>query len=206
MVLAHPPKVCLQIQPSDMSPSPALCPQLYHFPLRDSSGRPTLCRTMYGRRVYADISERDSFGEEREGSNVRAESACFRQPPTSLGRQPARNFKIQCAKYATISDIVIYCPLATIGCHALAKWVREAQATLRRERLLRGWGGLQYNVFVVTDSFNVFEQRFPSLISVDSNGFDRNRVRLCRRVSARRWERMTRATEVSRQRLSWLHG
>lgn len=156
---------------------------------------PVLCRTLYGRNVYGDNSQPGSFSDEGENTGVRRIGPSFINPPQASGVS-LRNFKIQCAKYATISDIVIYCPSGYHpGVLTLAKWVREAQASLRRERLLRGWGGLQYNVFVVTDSFDTFEQRFPSLVSVDSNGFDRNRVDFVER-EREEMERMTRASEI----------
>ncbi|KAJ1032515.1 hypothetical protein NDA16_000538 [Ustilago loliicola] len=156
---------------------------------------PKLSRVMYGRNVCSDLSESGSFGEQFDAKQVRRVGASFVNPPQASGVS-LRNFKIQSAKYATISDIVIYCPFGYhAGVMTLAKWVREAQASLRRERLLRGWGGLQYNVFVVTDSFSAFEQRFPSLVSLDSNGFERNRVDFVER-EREEMERMTRATEI----------
>lgn len=156
---------------------------------------PTISRLMYGRNLCSDLSESGCFGEKVDIKQVRRVGASFINPPQASGVS-LRNFKIQSAKYATISDIVIYCPYGYhSGVLTLAKWVREAQASLRRERLLRGWGGLQYNVFVVTDSFNAFEQRFPSLVSIDSNGFERNRVDFVER-EREEMERMTHATEI----------
>jgi dual specificity MAP kinase phosphatase len=65
-----------------------------------------------------------------------------------------RNFKTQCAKYATISDIVIYCPAGLHqGVLTLAHWARQAQETCYRERMGRGLGGLRYNVFVITGKY-----------------------------------------------------
>lgn len=62
-----------------------------------------------------------------------------------------RNFKIQCTKYATISDIVVYCPAGLHeGAIELADWFRQAQQNWWEERCDRGLGGLRYNVFVVT--------------------------------------------------------
>lgn len=156
---------------------------------------PSVCRTVYGRTFYSDLSESGSWGDEEETSKVRRIAPSFVRPQQASGVS-LRNFKIQCAKYATVSDIVIYCPYGYhSGALTLAKWVREAQAATRRERLLRGWGGLQYNVFVVTDAFDVFEQRFTSLVSVDSHGYDRNRVDFVDR-EREEMERMTRASEI----------
>ncbi|GAC97291.1 hypothetical protein PHSY_004876 [Pseudozyma hubeiensis SY62] len=155
---------------------------------------PTLCRTMYGRNIYDDLSE-PGYRDQYAADHVRRTGASFVNPPQASGVS-LRNFKIQCAKYATISDVVIYCPFGYHpGVLTLAKWVREAQASLRKERLSRGWGGLQYNVFVVTEPFEVFEERFPLLVTVDSNGFDRNRVDFVDRERDE-MERMTHATEI----------
>lgn len=155
---------------------------------------PRISRTMYGRNIYDDI-ESDTFVDDIQAHNIRRVGPTFKNPQQASGVS-LRNFKIQCAKYATISDIVIYCPFGYhSGALTLAKWVREAQASLRRERLLRGWGGLEYNVFVVTDSFSAFEQRFPSLVAIDSNGTDRNRVDFVER-EREEMERMTRASEI----------
>lgn len=73
----------------------------------------------------------------------------FIQPKPSKGVS-LRNFGIQCSKYATISDIVLYC---STGMHdgmlRLAQQIHQAQDTLYYQRHQRGLGSLRYNVFVV---------------------------------------------------------
>ncbi|PWZ01045.1 hypothetical protein BCV70DRAFT_159727 [Testicularia cyperi] len=159
---------------------------------------PSITRSMYGRNVvYGDLSSPGSLGEEDDGasSEYRRNPPSFLKPPQASGVS-LRNFKIQCAKYATISDVVIYCPFGYHpGVLTLAKWVREAQASVRRERLQRGWGGLRYNVFVVTDSFDVFERHFPHLIATDSRGCSRNTVDFFDRERDE-MKRLTRASEI----------
>lgn len=77
----------------------------------------------------------------------------FSQPPQCQGIS-LRNFKIQCAKYATISDIVIYCPAGLHeGALTLARWFREAHEALFEDRCERGLACLRYNVFIVTGKF-----------------------------------------------------
>lgn len=105
-----------------------------------------------------------------------------------------RNFKTQCAKYATISDIVVYCPAGLHeGALNFANWIRQAQETCYRDRIERGLGSLRYNVFVITDSFDVFERQYPHLVSVDGSGFSRQRVDFVDRER----EEMQRFTEAS---------
>ncbi|UZJ53863.1 hypothetical protein CBS101457_003183 [Exobasidium rhododendri] len=107
-----------------------------------------------------------------------------------------RNFKTQGTKYASISDIVIYCPAGLHeGVLTLAQWVQQAQESCFRERVMRGLGGLRYNVFVITDSFDAFEREFPHLISVDAGGFSRNRVDFIER-EREEMQRFTEATEI----------
>lgn len=154
---------------------------------------PSICRTLQGHQYPSSLFE-SNYGDHNDGTQERRVGASFVNPPQASSVS-LRNFGIQCAKYATISDIVIYCPLYHPGVLTLAKWVREAQASLRKDRLSRGWGGLQYNVFVVTESFEVFEQRFPWLISVDSNGLERNGVSF-RKREREEMERMTHASEI----------
>lgn len=105
-----------------------------------------------------------------------------------------RNFKTQCAKYSTISDIIVYCPAGIHeGALNLANWIRQAQETCYRDRIERGLGSLRYNVFVITDSFDVFERDFPHLVSIDESGFSRQRVDFVDRER----EEMQRFTEAS---------
>ncbi|KAI8149218.1 protein-tyrosine phosphatase-like protein [Fennellomyces sp. T-0311] len=117
-----------------------------------------------------------------------------------------RNFKIQVSRYGSISDVVVY----GYGAHQVAQKVAEAQARLRRERLehleqIRKTAGssavkdandLSYRVLVITDPFTTIEERYPELVSYDSNGVCINTVSF--------WERereemrvMSGATEIT---------
>lgn len=121
--------------------------------------------------------------------------ATFLKPKQADGIS-LRNFKTQCAKYATISDIVVYCPTGLHdGVYTLAQWVRQAQEACFQERVERGLGGLRYNVFVVTDSFDIFDRDYPHLIAVDGSGFSRNRIDFVERERDE-MQRFTEATEI----------
>ncbi|GAA6002091.1 hypothetical protein JCM10207_003068 [Rhodosporidiobolus poonsookiae] len=84
-----------------------------------------------------------------------------------------RHFGLQAAKYATISDIVVY------GENGIDESVIEVAAKVREamdhEAKSRGGCGVRYNVFVVSDPFSVFERDFPHLIAIDSLGFSKTR-------------------------------
>ena len=77
------------------------------------------------------------------------QKARFLKPKQAPGVS-LRNFKIQSARYATISDVVIYCPSGLHeGMIELAQWFRDAQQTCWEERQAKNLGGLRYNVFLV---------------------------------------------------------
>lgn len=139
----------------------------------------------------------------------------FCQPQQSQGIS-LRNFKIQCSKYATISDIVIYCPAGLHeGALTLARWFREAQEACYEDRCERGLACLRYNVFVVTgefssclswfsprsliflvaDPFEVFERDFHHLIAIDGSGYSRNRIDFVDRERDE-MQRMSAASEI----------
>ncbi|CAO1613323.1 unnamed protein product [Parajaminaea phylloscopi] len=121
------------------------------------------------------------------------QTASFYQPMQARGVN-LRNFNIQAAKYATVSDIVIYCPAGYHeGVHRMAKWFREAQEANWQDRRDRNLGGLRYNVFVLVDSFAEFEKRVPHLVAVDHAGYSHNRVDFVERER----EEMQRLTAAS---------
>lgn len=105
-----------------------------------------------------------------------------------------RNFKIQSAKYATVSDIVIYCPAGFHeGVLCLAKWFQEAHEASWQERVDRGLGGLRYNVFIVTEPFAAFQRIAPHLVAVNAHGTPQHRVDFVERER----EEMQRLTAAS---------
>ncbi|GAA5842339.1 hypothetical protein JCM11251_003988 [Rhodosporidiobolus azoricus] len=85
-----------------------------------------------------------------------------------------RHFSLQGAKYASISDIVVYSE------NGIDETVVEAAAKVREAMDLewqkRGRTGVRYNVYVVSDPFSAFERDFPHLVAIDAHGFSRNRI------------------------------
>lgn len=127
-----------------------------------------------------------------EDVNVYRE-ASFVKPKQADGIS-LRNFRTQHSLYATVSDIVLYCPAGLHeGMINFAHWVQQAQENLHAERVERGLGGLRYNVFIIADPFEVFERHFPHLVAVDGSGFSRNRIDFVERER----EEMQRFTEAS---------
>ncbi|KAG8921960.1 tyrosine/serine/threonine protein phosphatase pps1, partial [Tulasnella sp. 417] len=94
-----------------------------------------------------------------------------------------RNFGIQVPIYATLSDVVVYSPRGkTRNAMALAERFKQAIEAKAIERGLilpaadgskdptMSPDGLVYNVYVVTDPFEVFERELPHLVGIDSKG------------------------------------
>ncbi len=82
-----------------------------------------------------------------------------------------RNFQIQAAKVAMLSDIVVY-GSDEVECKRLARDIAEAQ-TLWLDAPGRSKGGKKipfYNTFVCTAPFSHFEEGHADVVVVDSNG------------------------------------
>ena len=83
-----------------------------------------------------------------------------------------RNFHIQTAKMALISDIIIYGDEDTD--HRIIKSVAERTASVQKKyrRELENIGQCQetFNTFVLTQTFEEFEQDYPELVAMDSQG------------------------------------
>ena len=83
-----------------------------------------------------------------------------------------RNFHIQTAKLAQVSDIVIYGDERTD--HRIIKSVAERTALVQRRwrKDLENMGQIPetYNTFVLTDPFEDFERSFPEHVVVNSKG------------------------------------
>ncbi|CED84651.1 Dual specificity phosphatase [Phaffia rhodozyma] len=111
-----------------------------------------------------------------------------------------RNLGLQVAKYATISDIVIYHPqgLCTSALNVAERCAEamEAEYLLRKKVAGRDQDPVRYNVFVVTDPFEEFEVRHPDLIGVDSQGNRVNKVDLFEKEQTESVS-LTKAREVS---------
>ncbi|CCA74119.1 related to protein tyrosine phosphatase PPS1 [Serendipita indica DSM 11827] len=100
-----------------------------------------------------------------------ADGPCF-VPPRVPDGISLRNFGIQVPIYATLSDVVIYSPRGmTRASFALAERFKHAIEAKARERERYGKGDIvHYNVFVITDPFSEFENKFPHLVAWDSIG------------------------------------
>lgn len=83
-----------------------------------------------------------------------------------------RNFHIQAAKMALVSDIVVYGDEDTD--HRIIKSVAERTASVqkrwRKELENSGQSPETFNTFVLTQPFEDFEQDYPQLVAVDSKG------------------------------------
>ena len=83
-----------------------------------------------------------------------------------------RNFHIQAAKMAQVSDVIIYGDDKTD--HRIIKSVAERTATVQRRwrKDLESTGQLPetYNTFVLTDPWDEFEKTCPEWVAVDSEG------------------------------------
>ncbi|EXJ94574.1 hypothetical protein A1O1_02970 [Capronia coronata CBS 617.96] len=83
-----------------------------------------------------------------------------------------RNFHIQAAKMALVSDIVIYGDEDTD--HRIIKSIAERTASVQRRwrKELENMGQCPetYHTFVLTVPFEDFERRYPELVAIDSQG------------------------------------
>ncbi|KAG4032932.1 hypothetical protein MFRU_006g03900 [Monilinia fructicola] len=106
-----------------------------------------------------------------------------------------RNFQIQPAKSAMVSDIIVYGedPLMV---EELAREIAAAQQLVREAHVNQGHELSQYNTFICTSPFSDFEQKYPQIVSVDSRSrwtgkvmdfFHQERLEMCA---------MTKASEI----------
>ena len=106
-----------------------------------------------------------------------------------------RNFHIQAAKFATVSDIIIYKDDSTrieeLRC--IAKRFRRAQRRYREKCAASNMDIEEYNTFAVTSPFKDFEERYPELVAITSDGkvtgkvvdfFQLERQEMCRMSKA----------------------
>lgn len=111
-----------------------------------------------------------------------------------------RNFHIQTAKIARVSDIVIYGDETTD--HRIIKSVAERTSSVQRKwrKELEASGqclGEHFNTFVLTTPFEEVERDFPDLVAVDSRGKQTSQC-----MDFLQWERfemceMSKASEFS---------
>jgi dual specificity MAP kinase phosphatase len=120
--------------------------------------------------------------------------ATFREVDPKEGFS-VRNFQIQAAKSAMVSDIVIYGEDESEVLR-LTRDVAAAQQAWRDTHKDKGQELPQYNTFVCTSSFEEFENNHPGLVATDSRGhmtgkvmdfFHQERLEMCT---------MTKASEI----------
>lgn len=101
--------------------------------------------------------------------------AQFKLPaPQAFKTVNLRHFGLQAAKFATISDIVVYGPDGLTD--EVVETAVAAYEAVEHQRRSRAENGIGYNVFVVCDTFEVFEREFPHRVAIDSSGFVRNKL------------------------------
>lgn len=110
-----------------------------------------------------------------------------------------RNFGIQTAKWAQVSDIVIYADDSTD--QRLVKSIAERTAVVQRKWKKHleasGQSPETYHTFVCTTPFDIIERDYPALVAVDSRGVPTGRA-----MDFLQWERsemctMSRASEFA---------
>ncbi|WFD00074.1 hypothetical protein MYAM1_002820 [Malassezia yamatoensis] len=107
---------------------------------------------------------------------VAAHDAHF-QPQPRTRRANTRNFQVQSLIYTMLSDIVVYSPEGlTDAARATALAFRYAQQQFYQDRMAENLGGLQYNVFLITDSFETLQSKHPELVAIDLYGNPWNSV------------------------------
>ncbi|GAA5903547.1 tyrosine/serine/threonine protein phosphatase PPS1 [Sporobolomyces salmoneus] len=102
-----------------------------------------------------------------------------------------RHFALQAAKYATISDVVVYGQNGID--ESVVETARQVREAMDFERDKRGGRGLYYNVYIIAQPFSVFELEHPKLVAFDSLGFRRNALNFFDREK----EEMRALTEAS---------
>lgn len=111
-----------------------------------------------------------------------------------------RNFHIQAAKMALVSDIVIYGDEDTD--HRILKSVAERTAAVqkrwRKELENIGQCHETFNTFVLTQQFEDFEQQYPDLVSIDSQGRYADHTLDFLQQERREMCAMSKASEISR--------
>ncbi|KAF1943001.1 dual specificity protein phosphatase PPS1 [Clathrospora elynae] len=124
-----------------------------------------------------------------------------KEPPHFIECDPkdgfsVRNFQIQACKLAMVSDIIVYGdrktnPEETV---ALAQKISKAQ---RQYEKRSGFSPCLFNTFMLSDSFESVQERYPKLIAIDSAGKMTGQI-----VDFFYWERyemcaMSKASEIS---------
>ncbi|KAJ9269838.1 hypothetical protein DTO212C5_4012 [Paecilomyces variotii] len=174
--------------------------QLAFFANRKKSARrpPKCLRGMTIVKVGGDLSRSRLKGAVSPGEVLAVMSSDFLEADPAEGFS-VRNFQIQTAKIATLSDIVVYGDdnVPETETIALAEQMSLAQQNWR----LRNDPAQEtplFNTFVLSSTFREVEERHPDLICVDRQGHLTGRV-----MDFFQWERlemcaMSKASEISK--------
>ncbi|KIW87954.1 uncharacterized protein Z519_11539 [Cladophialophora bantiana CBS 173.52] len=110
-----------------------------------------------------------------------------------------RNFHIQAAKMALVSDIIVYGDEDTD--HRIIRSVAERTASVqkkwRKELETIGQYPETFNTFVLTQSFEDFEQLYPELVAIDSEGKYQDHTLDFLQQERREMCAMSKASEIS---------
>ncbi|CZT52666.1 probable dual specificity protein phosphatase PPS1 [Rhynchosporium secalis] len=122
------------------------------------------------------------------------DGAAFREIDPKEGFS-VRNFQIQAAKSAMLSDVLVYGE-DPFEVERLAQDVATAQQTWRETHQEKGHEILRYNTFICVSPFEEFQQKYPEIVSTNSRGqmtgqvmdfFHQERIEMCT---------MTKASEI----------
>ncbi|KAG8527523.1 uncharacterized protein KY384_007675 [Bacidia gigantensis] len=172
-----------------------------HSPLK---GPPKCFRGLTIIKVGGDLSKSRLQGavgpeevlDERRGQG---QEATFLEVDPREGFS-VRNFHIQVAKTAVVSDIVVYgdCSTQPEQIQDLAKKVAFAQSTWRvKDRFVDDDDAPEFNTFILSDTFEEIEKSHPELVAIGADGqiaehtldfFSLERQEMCT---------MSKATEIS---------
>ncbi|MCJ1311935.1 tyrosine/serine/threonine protein phosphatase pps1 [Agyrium rufum] len=171
---------------------------------RKSQRRPPLCL-----RGITIVKARGDLSKSKLKGAVSAKELLTVNPgnkvPTFLDLDPkegfsVRNFQVQTAKMATLSDIVIYGAddATEAELNTLAQRFVCAQR-LQRERMeSSGRENVPlYNTFVVKSPFSDFERDYPELVAIDSKGDITGKVVDLFQLERQEMMALSRASEIS---------
>lgn len=121
----------------------------------------------------------------------------FKDPVHSKGVQ-LRAFNIQARKIALLSDIIVYDPKRETDdpdtALLIAGKISEAQRTYRQQHLEHL---PEYNTFVVSDPFEVFERHFPHLVATENDGTNTGYDPDFHKLEQEQMRVMSKASEIS---------
>jgi dual specificity MAP kinase phosphatase len=107
-----------------------------------------------------------------------------------------RNFQIQAAKYAMVSDIIVYGD-NEVGVRKLAWNIAAAQQAWRNAHERMGHNLARFSTFICTSPFKEFESGYPEIVAANSHGQMTGNVMDFFHQERLEMSTMTRATEIA---------